>query len=79
MQLGADLNGTQFGVAQYSAYVYNGIMGMGFGKGLNTVYSTILDQLYEQKYIPERQFSMGLGSIDTEAGKSIQPQSKSVF
>ncbi|KAK8095048.1 acid protease [Apiospora hydei] len=51
----------QFGVATASAYVWAGMMGLGYGEGYNTPYSTMLDRLVDDGYISQRVFSVGLG------------------
>ncbi|KAK7947737.1 aspartic peptidase domain-containing protein [Apiospora aurea] len=51
----------QFGVATASAYVWAGMMGLGYGEGYNTPYPTLLDRLVDDGYISQRVFSVGLG------------------
>ncbi|KAK6845727.1 Candidapepsin-1 [Apiospora arundinis] len=51
----------QFGVATASAYVWAGMIGLGYGNGYNTQYPTMLDRMVEENYISQRVFSVGLG------------------
>ncbi|KAK8108295.1 uncharacterized protein PG998_010308 [Apiospora kogelbergensis] len=51
----------QFGVATASAYVWAGMIGLGYGEGYNTQYPALLDRLAEDEYISQRVFSVGLG------------------
>ncbi|KAK8038495.1 eukaryotic aspartyl protease protein [Apiospora rasikravindrae] len=55
------VTGQQFGVATASAYVWAGMIGLGYGEGYNTPYPTMLDRLVEDEYISQRVFSVGLG------------------
>ncbi|KAK8087481.1 eukaryotic aspartyl protease protein [Apiospora phragmitis] len=55
----------QFGVATASAYVWAGMIGLGYGEGYNTPYPTMLDRLVEDEYISQRVFSVGLGGGDS--------------
>ncbi|KAK8133410.1 acid protease [Apiospora sp. TS-2023a] len=64
LSLGDDywpITNQQFGVATASAYVWAGMIGLGYGKGYNTHYPTMLDRLVEDEYISQRVFSVGLG------------------
>lgn len=65
---GAKISGQQFGVADTSSYIYQGIMGVGFGKGLCTNYFNIIDQLAAQGLINSRAFSLVLGAVSTTGG-----------
>lgn len=60
----------QFGVATASAYVWAGMIGLGYGNGYNTQYPTILDRMVEENYISQRVFSVGLGGESSGNSKS---------
>jgi len=47
----------------------NGILGLGFGVGFNQNYSTVLDEMYDQGMILDKDYSLALGSIDKENGE----------
>jgi hypothetical protein len=45
-----------------------GIMGIGWGYGLDTNYYNVIDQLWVQGITNSRAFSLDLGSIDVAEG-----------
>jgi hypothetical protein len=67
---GANLNITQFGNGNISASMTEGIMGVGWGYGVDTNYYNVIDQLYHQGITASRAFGLNLGSINA-AGNSI--------
>jgi hypothetical protein len=58
----------QFGGATKSMDMMEGIMGVGFGYGLDTAYYNIIDQLAVQGITHSRAFSLDLASIDVAQG-----------
>ncbi|KAK0628544.1 aspartic peptidase domain-containing protein [Bombardia bombarda] len=67
----AALTSVQFGVATRSQELNEGIMGIGFGAGLNTDYNNIIDELAAQKVTNSKAFSVALGSVDANNGGVI--------
>lgn len=62
----------QFGVATASAYVWAGMIGLGYGEGYNTQYPALLDRLVEDEYISQRVFSVGLGGASGGNSKFLR-------
>ncbi|UNI22933.1 hypothetical protein JDV02_008777 [Purpureocillium takamizusanense] len=58
----------QFGVAKTSENQFAGILGLGYGRGLNTGYDNFVDQLALQKVTSTKAFSVALGSKDEGQG-----------
>jgi hypothetical protein len=67
---GANLNITQFGNGNVSASMTEGIMGVGWGYGVDTSYYNVIDQLYHQGITASRAFGLNLGSISA-TGNSL--------
>ncbi|KAK4175818.1 aspartic peptidase domain-containing protein [Triangularia setosa] len=61
----------QFGVATWSSGMISGIFGAAYGEGYNQNYSGIIDALYTQRLIRDKDFSFALGSVDDEVGEII--------
>ncbi|POS69200.1 candidapepsin-8 [Diaporthe helianthi] len=68
---GATMTGVQFGVATASQGLNEGILGLGFGRGVNLNYSNFVDQLATQGVTKTRVFSVALGTSDTAGGNII--------
>ncbi|KAJ0123084.1 eukaryotic aspartyl protease [Diaporthe amygdali] len=70
---GASKNMTevQFGVATESQDLNEGILGLGFGQGVNLNYSNFVDQLASQGVTNTKAFSVALGTSDTAGGNII--------
>ena len=58
----------KFGAASSSTDQIEGIMGIGWGYGLDTNYYNIVDQLAAQGITHSRAFSVDLASIDVAQG-----------
>jgi hypothetical protein len=69
---GADIFAQQFGDASTSTEMLEGIMGIGWGYGLDTKYYNIIDQLSAQGITHSRAFSLDLASIDVAEGRKIR-------
>lgn len=67
---GANLDVTQFGNGNTSVSMTEGIMGVGWGYGVDTSYYNVIDQLYHQGITASRAFGLNLGSINA-AGNSL--------
>ncbi|KAK0672152.1 aspartic peptidase domain-containing protein [Cercophora samala] len=61
----------QFGVATWSSGMISGIFGVAYGEGYNQNYSGIIDAMYSQGLIRDKDFSFALGSVDDEVGEII--------
>ncbi|TID01731.1 Candidapepsin-3 [Colletotrichum higginsianum] len=61
----------QFGVATSSEDQFAGILGIGYGEGVNTRYKNLVDELAAQGVTRTRAFSLGLGSKDEQEGAII--------
>ena len=72
---GTKLNITQFGNGNVSVSMTEGIMGIGWGYGVDTTYYNIIDQLYHQGITSSRAFGLNLGSINAE-GNSLNNSSR---
>jgi hypothetical protein len=68
MLVGAKIVAQQFGDASTSMSQMEGIMGIGWGKNVDTNYSNIIDQLAAQGVTHSRAFSLNLASIDVAQG-----------
>ncbi|TLS22118.1 uncharacterized protein PpBr36_09250 [Pyricularia pennisetigena] len=58
------LSNVIFGVATSSKDLNEGIMGLGFGNGVNLQYNNMVDDLFLQNVTKSRAFSVALGSAD---------------
>jgi hypothetical protein len=72
MLVGAKIVAQQFGDASTSISQMEGIMGIGWGKNVDTNYSNIIDQLAAQGVTRSRAFSLNLASIDVAQGTSLE-------
>ncbi|KAK4674972.1 hypothetical protein QC764_502370 [Podospora pseudoanserina] len=61
----------QFGVATWSSGMISGIFGVAYGEGYNQNYSGIIDAMYSQNLIRDKDFSFSLGSVDDENGEIV--------
>ncbi|KAK1990724.1 eukaryotic aspartyl protease [Colletotrichum falcatum] len=61
----------QFGVAISSEDQFAGILGIGYGEGVNTRYKNLIDELASQGVTRTRAFSLGLGSKDEQEGAIV--------
>lgn len=61
----------QFGVATWSSGMISGIFGVAYGEGYNQNYSGIIDAMYSQNLIRDKDFSFSLGSVDDENGRFL--------
>ncbi|KAK0705749.1 aspartic peptidase domain-containing protein [Apiosordaria backusii] len=61
----------QFGVATWSSGMVSGIFGAAYGSGYNQNYSGIIDDMYTQGLIRDKDFSFALGSVDDEVGEIV--------
>ena len=68
--------GAQFGLAVSAQNMPSGIFGAGYGAGFNQDYNSVIDEMYEQGLIEDKDFSVALGSIGTDDGMSQRPQNK---
>lgn len=66
-----NMSKVQFGVAVVSKDLNEGILGLGFGEGVNLNYSNFVDQLAAQNVTNTKAFSVALGTSDTEGGNVI--------
>lgn len=66
----AKLEAVQFGVASRTTDQFAGVLGIGYGKGVNTKYGNFIDELAGQGVTDTRAFSVALGS-KTEGGGVI--------
>ncbi|KAF4624875.1 hypothetical protein G7Y89_g13295 [Cudoniella acicularis] len=65
---GAIITGQQFAVANESYLNDFGVMGIGWGYGVDTSYYNVIDQLYVQGITYSRAFSLDLASVDVAKG-----------
>jgi len=65
---GAHIVAQQFGNASTSKSQMEGVMGVGWGYGMDTNYYNIIDQLASQGITHSRAFSLDLASIDVSQG-----------
>jgi hypothetical protein len=68
---GKNMTNVQFGVATASQNLNEGILGLGFGRGVNLNYSNFVDQLAAQGVTNTKAFSVALGTSDTAGGNII--------
>ncbi|KAJ0157334.1 Candidapepsin-3, partial [Colletotrichum tanaceti] len=61
----------QFGVATSSEDQFAGILGIGYGEGVNTRYKNLVDELAAQGVTRTRAFSLALGSKDEQEGAIV--------
>jgi hypothetical protein len=61
----------QFGVAQNSTQLNEGILGLGWGNGKNLPYNNFVDELPSQGVANSKAFSVALGNIDASNGGVI--------
>ncbi|GJN71746.1 hypothetical protein PLICBS_005814 [Purpureocillium lilacinum] len=64
----ATMKRVQFGVATTSEDQFSGILGLGYGRGLNIGYDNFVDQLARQNVTRTKAFSVALGSKDERQG-----------
>ncbi|POR33395.1 Candidapepsin-2 [Tolypocladium paradoxum] len=64
----AGMKRVQFGVATSSQDLSSGILGMGYGKGINIGYNNFIDELAAQGVTNTKSFSIALGSKDESQG-----------
>ncbi len=69
---GVKIIARQFGDASKTTDMMEGIMGVGWGYGLDTSYYNIIDQLAAQGITHSRAFSLDLASIDVSEGIILQ-------
>lgn len=60
-----------FGAATRSSQLPEGILGLGFGNGVNLQYNNFVDTLFEQNVTRSRAFTIALGSADANNGGAI--------
>ncbi|RYP19662.1 hypothetical protein DL765_003255 [Monosporascus sp. GIB2] len=70
IQGGETLKNVTFGLYDYSS-TQLGVLGLGFGKGVNSNHSNIIDELVDQGHIQTRAFSLALGPLRSEEGSLI--------
>lgn len=66
-----NLTSLQFGKATASQDLSEGILGLGFGKGVNLNYSNFVDALQTQGVTKTKAFSVALGTSDTAGGNIV--------
>ncbi|KAF3765055.1 acid protease [Cryphonectria parasitica EP155] len=66
-----NLTSVQFGKATESEDLNEGILGLGFGNGVNLNYSNFVDALQEQGLTNTKAFSVALGTSDTAGGTIV--------
>lgn len=66
-----NLTAVQFGKATASQDLDEGILGLGFGNGVNLNYSNFIDALATQNVTNTRAFSVDLGTSATEGGSIV--------
>ncbi|KAJ6439863.1 secreted aspartic proteinase [Purpureocillium lavendulum] len=64
----ATMRRVQFGVATTSEDQFAGILGIGFGRGINIGYNNFVDELARQNVTRTKAFSVALGSKDESQG-----------
>ncbi|KAK3317379.1 aspartic peptidase domain-containing protein [Cercophora scortea] len=60
------IGSAQFGLAIFSEGMPSGIFGAAYGVGYNQNYSSIIDEMYTQGLILDKDFSIALGSVDED-------------
>ncbi|KAH9907835.1 aspartic peptidase domain-containing protein [Xylariomycetidae sp. FL2044] len=68
---GAYIWRAQFGVASDTSMVSIGIIGLGFGNNVSTLYNTVLDQMVLSGLVPSRQYSLALGGVNASGGEIV--------
>ncbi|RYP38600.1 hypothetical protein DL767_002536 [Monosporascus sp. MG133] len=68
IQGGETLKNVAFGLYDYPTTSQPGVLGLGFGKGVNSNRSGIIDELVDQGLIQTRAFSLALGPLRSEEG-----------
>lgn len=66
-----NLSSVQFGKATASQDLNEGILGLGFGNGVNLNYSNFVDALQQQGLTNTKAFSVALGNSDTAGGTIV--------
>lgn len=66
-----NLSSVQFGKATASQDLNEGILGLGFGNGVNLNYSNFVDSLQQQGLTNTKAFSVALGNSDTAGGTIV--------
>jgi hypothetical protein len=59
-----NVTGLQFGVANVTQDLNEGILGLGWGYGKNLAYNNLIDQLADQGVINTKSISVGLGNVN---------------
>lgn len=62
------LSAVRFGVASATRDQFSGILGLGFGKGVNLGYGNVVDEMAAQGATPRKMFSFALGSKHEGSG-----------
>lgn len=65
---GSSMKQVQFGVATSTTDEFSGILGIGYGEGLTTLYPNFIDELAAQNVTRVKAFSLALGSKDEQEG-----------
>ncbi|KAK4160249.1 aspartic peptidase domain-containing protein [Cladorrhinum sp. PSN259] len=61
----------QFGLAKWSSGMMSGIFGAGYGIGYNQNYSGIIDEMYQQGLIRDKDIGVAVGSVDESNGEVL--------
>ncbi|KAK3689144.1 aspartic peptidase domain-containing protein [Podospora appendiculata] len=65
------IGSAQFGLAIFSEGMPSGIFGAAYGVGYNQNYSSIIDEMYSQGLILDKDFSIALGSVNEDNGELL--------
>lgn len=65
------LKNVTIGVYDYHTGSENGALGLGWGRGVNTNHSTIVDELVDQGVVQTKAFGLALGDKDGLEGGSL--------
>lgn len=65
------LKNVTFGVNSYPRTEQYGVLGLGFGKGVNSKNSSIIDELVDQNIIESKAFSLAPGPYGSKEGSLI--------
>ena len=65
------MNNVTFGVNTYPRTEQYGVLGLGFGKGVNTENMSIIDELVDQNVIEAKAFSLASGPYGSTEGSLI--------
>lgn len=69
---GTELKSVKFGVADGGTEdQFAGVLGVGYGEGVNTKYRNVVDEMAEQRVVAAKAFSVALGSKDDGGGVAI--------